>query len=212
MKKSILVILLLLFFSKIHAQTPTIDINAHHFDEVENAYYKDIENFYNQFEGTWVYTDATQIIRLRFVKKEMVSRNVNTSFYADYLIGEMEYIMNEIEIFNSLPNLNITYSDIWKYNLVSIKKVGNNIYPICTECPSDVKRLSMKYDEPTNNDLGLEAEFVMRIEIENGAPKLKVQYIIVSGPIGINKNNFDSPSTTTNFTIPYGNYTFVKED
>jgi len=194
------------------AQTPIIDINAHHFDEVENAYYKDIENFYNQFEGTWVYTDATKTIRFRFVKKEMVYRFSTKPFYEDHLIGEIEYIMNEFEIFNSLPNLNITYSDIWKYNLVSMTKVGYQTPPVCSECPSDVKRLSMKYDEPTNNDLGLSADFIMRIEIENGAPKLKVQYIIVSGPIGINKNNFDSPSTTTNFTIPYGNYTFVKED
>jgi len=194
------------------AQTPILDLHTALFPKVENAYYKDIENFYNQFEGTWVYTDATQTIRLRFVKKEMFYLNSVKSYYADYLVGEMEYIINEFEIFNSLPNLNINYSDIFKYNLVSITKVGYHYYPICTECASDVKRLYMRYDEPTNNDLGLSAEFVMRIEVENGFPKLKVQYELRSGPQGINKNNFDLPSTTTDFAIPYGNYTFVKED
>lgn len=194
------------------AQTPILDLHTSHFGHVENAYYKDIENFYNQFEGTWVYTDATKTIRLSFVKKEMIYSNDVTPFYADYLVGEMQYIISEFEIFNSLPNLNNNYSDMFKYNLVDIGKIRYQTYPICTECPSDVKRLSMRYDEPTNNDLGLSAEFVMRIEVENGFPKLKVQYELRSGPQGINKNNFDLPSTTTDFAIPYGNYTFVKED
>jgi hypothetical protein len=83
---------------------------------------------------------------------------------------------------------------------------------MCLECPTNVQRLPMMYDEPTNDDSCLAAYFVMRIEIENGLPKLKVQYNQTVKNCNMNKNNFDLPSTTTNFTIPYGNYTFTKEN
>jgi hypothetical protein len=69
----------------------------------------------------------------------------------------------------------------------------------------------MSYNEPNNDDFGLKAAFVMRRADENGVQKIKIQYILTSGPLGI-QSDFETPSTTTNFTIPYGDYTLTREN
>lgn len=51
------------------AQSPVIDLHTSDFTNIENTYYKDIENFYGQFVGTWVYSDDVKTIRYRFAKK-----------------------------------------------------------------------------------------------------------------------------------------------
>lgn len=192
------------------AQNPILDIHTADFAEIENAYYKDIDGFYNQFIGTWVYTDATKTIRLRFIKKEMFYYQSVKQCYVDYLIGEMQYIENGIEKMNSLMNLNVNHSNIFDYNLYSFGKAHYTTYPRCVECPDTVQRISMRYDEPTNDDIGLSAAFIMRRADENGIQKIKIQYILTNGAYGV-KDDWVTPSTITNFIIPYGDYTLVKE-
>jgi hypothetical protein len=203
--------IIILFCFSLSAQSPIININSTGHREIVNAYYKDIDNFQNQFVGTWVYTDATKTIRFKFVKKEMFYYQSVTNYYADYLIGEMQYIENGVEKINSLMNLNINQTSIFTYSLHSYGKVYNDAYPKCLECPDDVQRMAMSYSEPTNDDVGLAAAFVMRRADENGVQKIKIQYILTNGPAGL-KSDFETPSSTTNFTIPYGDFTLLKEN
>ena len=214
MKKVIYITLFLILLAiTVNAQNPPIlDRHTSLVGEIPNAYYKDIEGFYNQFEGTWVYTDSEKTIRFRFKKKEEFFYQSVVNYYIDVLIGEMQFISNNQELINSLSNIDVNHNSLFRYSLFSRRKVGYNYDPMCLECPTNVQRLPMMYDEPTNDDSCLAAYFVMRIEIENGLPKLKVQYNQTVKSCNMNKNNFDLPSTTTNFTIPYGNYTFTKEN
>jgi hypothetical protein len=193
------------------AQSPVLDIHTAEFAEIENAYYKDIDNFYNQFVGTWVYTDAMKTIRFRFVKKEMFYYQSFTNCYVDYLVGEMQYIENGIVKINSLASVLDNHSSIFDYSLHSIGETYNYWHPRCLECPENMERMAMSYNEPTNNDSGLEAAFVMRRADENGVQKIKVQYVFTNGPSGV-QSDFQTPSTTTGFTIPYGDYTLIKEN
>lgn len=209
--KNIKSLILLLFTTCIFAQSPEINMHSTGHRDVENAYYKDIDDFQNQFVGTWVYTDATKTIRFRFVKKEMFYYQSFTNCYVDFLVGEMQYLENGVEKINSLMNLNINHSEIFNYSLYGDRKVFNNWYPKCLECPDNIERLPMSYNEPTNNDSGLEAAFVMRRADENGVQKIKIQYILTNGPSGV-QSDFQTPSTTTDFTIPYGDYTLIKEN
>ena len=192
------------------AQNPILNIHTADFAEIENAYYKDIENFQNQFVGTWVYTDAVKTIRFRFIKKEMFYYQSIRNCYVDFLVGEMQYIENGIEKINSLTNLNVNHSSIFNYSINGDIKVHSYWYPRCVECSDTVQRISMSYNEPTNDDIGLEAAFIMRREDESGVQKIKIQYILTNGPLGV-KDDWQTPSTTTNFTIPYGDYTLVRE-
>lgn len=181
------------------------------FGNIKNAYYKDVDNFFDQFIGTWVYTDANKTIRMRFRKREMVYTNY-TNVYADYLVGETQYIENGVEKLNSLNNLAINHVDIDKYNIVGFTKVGYSYNPICTECPQNIERIIMFYDEATNDDFGLEWRMLMGRVTENGIQKIKIQFDFQSGPGGMNKNGYFQNSTTQNFTVPYGNYTLTKEN
>lgn len=209
--KKVISLTILFCATNLFAQNPVLNIHTADFAEIENAYYKDIENFQNQFVGTWAYTDANKTIRFRFVKKEMFYYQSTKNCYVDYLVGEIQYIENGIEKINSLSNLNVNHSEIFDYSLHSYRKTNNNWYPKCTECPDTVERLPMSYNEPTNDDVALDAAFIMRREDENGIQKIKVQYIKTTSASGL-QSDFETPSTTTNFTVPYGDYTLIKEN
>lgn len=209
--KKITIIILVLFSLPSFGQSPIVDLHTSIFDGAENTYYKDIEGFYDQFVGTWKYTDATQTIRFKFTKKQMFYSTYSKKYYVDYLVGEAQYIKNGVVLLNSLNNLNTNYSDIDKYNIVSITKVGYHWYPRCEECPLDVQRLEMKYDEATNDDWGLSRYLIIRKIVENSVQKLKIQFVFVSSRADMHKDNPDAPSTTQDFMIPFGNYTLTKE-
>lgn len=209
--KKIIIISLFIVSAYCSAQNPILNIHTS-MPDIANAYYKDIENFQNQFVGTWVYSDAVKTIRFKFIKKEMFYyQGFSKNYYEDYLVGEMQYIESNVEKINSLSNLDVNHTSIFNYNLFGAIKVDSDWYPRCITCPSNVQRIAMSYKEPTTDDIGLSAAFVMRREDENGVQKIKIQYILTNGPLGV-KVDFETPSTTTNFTIPYGDYTLVKEN
>jgi hypothetical protein len=208
--KKIIIILLFIVSNYSIAQSPVLNIHTT-YQDIENAYYKDIDNFQNQFVGTWVYTDGTKTIRFRFIKKEMFYFQSVKSYYIDVLLGEMQYIENGVEKINSLMNLNVNHPKIFDYSLHGSIKIAQNYPPLCGECPQNVERLSMSYDEPSNDDVSLDAYFVMRRVDENGVQKIKIQYMLKSGPLGV-QSDFETPSTTTDFIIPYGDYTLTKEN
>jgi hypothetical protein len=209
--KKILTAIVLLYNIILSAQNPILNIHTADFAQIENAYYKDIEQFQNKFVGTWVYTDAVKTIRFRFAKKQMFFYQSFKNCYVDFLVGEMQYIENGVEKINSLTNLNVNHPNIFNYSMNGDIKVHNNWYPKCDECDDFVPRLPMSYDEPNNDDVGLRAAFVMRRADEGGVQKIKIQYIKTNTALGV-QSDYETPSTTTNFTIPYGDYTLIKEN
>lgn len=177
-----------------------------------NAYRKDINNFQNQFVGTWVYQNGQEYLEVQFLKKEMFWRPAPTQFYQDFLVGEYKYIdSNGVEKVNSLNNLNVNHNRIFNYNLRSGAKLKLDAYPFCPSCPIGTERLYMHFDEPTNDDIMLSAGFVIRRVVENGIEKLKVQFFNKSPVGGHSKTDFNVPSTFTNFSLPYGEYTLIKQ-
>ena len=208
-------IIILFFFATTSglAQSPVIDIHStHDYGDIPNAYYKDIENFYGQFVGTWVFSQNNRTLKVVFQKKEMFYDNIPpVSYYSDFLVGEFQYIENNIELANTLSNITINHSNINDYNIIGISKIDALGFPPCEDCPLTSKRLSMDFDEPANDDAGLAANFVIRRFVENGVEKLKVQFIMTSGPFGSKKDNFNVPSVARKHTIPYGDYTLIKQ-
>lgn len=215
MKNKIIIIALTLFsFFSCKAQTPIIDLhNNDNYGEVTNAYYKDIENFQNQFIGTWLYENGNTSLKVRFRKLEMFyTNNGVTNFFIDVLVGEYQYIENGVEKVNTLMNLNVNYNDYISYNLFSFgDKISLTTFPKCNECPPSTERMSMFFNEPTNDDAAITALFVMRKVIENGIEKIKVQFVLEQSAGNVNKNNMELPSTFRTFSLPYGNYTLIKQ-
>lgn len=178
-----------------------------------NAYLKDINNFQNQFVGTWVFQNGQQYLEVQFLKKIMMLQDAGPNqYYEDILIGEYKYIdSNGVEKVNSLANLNSNHNSIFDYNLFSGPKLKLSNAPICTTCPVGTERLYLHFDEPANDDQLLNAKFVIRRVIENGIEKIIVQFENVSGPGGRSKADFNIPSTFTGFSLPYGEYTLIKQ-
>ena len=214
MKKILLITVIVFATLSCKAQNPIIPSynNGATFGEVNNAYYKDVDNFLNQFEGTWQYTTTTDTLTVRFVKKLKMKLTYGRIFYyTDFLVGEFRYVENGVEKANTLSNLSINHLNAFNYNLYSSSKIGKYNYPRCNECDDTVERLRITFDEPANDDDMLAADFVIRHEIEAGVEKIKVQFVLTTSPIGIKKGSDTTPSVARKHTIPYGNYTLIKK-
>ena len=214
MKKYFFLILILSSL-KLYAQAPVIDkYGESSYAKIAGAYYKDITGFHDQFVGTWKCTNGNTIIKITFIPKVMffVSNDAR-SFYTDYLIGEFQYIENGVEKVNTLSNLNQNHIDIYDYDIVSISQKHKSSYPKCNECGENDMRLSMIFNEPSRRNIwgGISNNFVIRRFVENGQEKLKVQFVYTGNGLE-SLNTIDGPPANINsFSVPYGEYIFVKQ-
>ena len=212
MKNNVLKYLLLLCIS-ITAHAQVLPLYPYSVKEVNNAYYQDIDSVRNQFVGTWVYNNGNEQMKIRFRKLDHFLELSRTySYHLDYLIGEMQYKNSVgIEKFNSLANLNANHQSIHKYSMFSGSYQSNRDSPQCLNCTTNTRRLFMWYNEPDVDDLTLKGEWAMRVVIENGITKLKVQYKMHTAPIGFSKFDSNLTASKTKHDFPYGDYTFIKE-
>ena len=115
------IVLTLVLISAIHckAQSPIIDIVGRSGPEINNAYYKDVNNVLNTFEGTWQSYDplTNSTLKIVLVKKQMFH---NVTIYEDVLIGEYQFIANGVEMVNTLGNINAILPTPYHY------KIGGN--------------------------------------------------------------------------------------
>ena len=213
MKNTFYIIVLSLFTSlTIQAQTPTqtVDIYNKNISYGENGvYYKDIDEYFNQYIGTWLYTNGTTSLKVVFKKKYFVKSDDVSTYFTDALVGEYEYIVNGVTIFNTLNELNINKSSQYDYNLYSSSRMPN--YDAFFQFTMPRQRLVMVYDEPTNDNMPLSGSFVMHTFVENGQTKLFVNFVNdYANGLNWNKTNVDLPATTTQLTLPEGEYIFNK--
>ena len=213
--KNIIILLAFISFITCKAQTPVFPIYSldTNYGDTTNAYYKDVDNFRDPFVGTWVYINGSELLRVQFKKMDMYyNDNGAIPYYVDYLVGEIQYKnTNGVESFNSLNVLNNPTQLIYNYSMFSGPSISNKGFPQCLDCPTGTRRLLMFYTEPNIDDMALKGAWAMRVVVENGVTKLKVQFTMDSSSNGINKANFDLPSTDGKHDVPYGEYTLIKE-
>ena len=212
MKKIIFTTIIILLFSLANAQTPIINFFYKHRGSIANAYYKDTDNFQDQYLGTWLYTNGSTSLKIKFEKKVMFyNKNDDKFFYEDLLIGEYQYIENGIEKVNTLNNLSLNITNPDDYNLLGISRITRARFPKCDECSVDEKRLFMFVNEPDRRQYFAPGHyFIIRKFIEGGITKLKVVFNTESGRVFVKKSNEDFTTIRT-FTLPYGTYTLVKQ-
>ncbi len=197
------------------AQTPIVNIynDPNYQSKISNAYYKDLDNFQNQFVGTWIFESGLEKLEIRFRKREMMFSPGGVEYYEDVLVGEYKYTNADgVEKVNSLLNLNVNHLSYFDYNLYSGSQMSNNsVAPFCPECPPGTKRLYMFFDEPANDDSGLEAALIIRRVVENGVEKIIAQLEHIKAHNGRSKEDIYSPSMFRDFSVPYGFYTLIKQ-
>ena len=211
--KTIIKLIFISVFINLNAQSPIITLyNSGEYGEIENAYYKDLDSIHNKYEGTWLYTNNTDTLKVKLRKRLMVyTSNHSNNFYEDELIGEYQYIENGIEKVNTLDNFMTEYEDCSDYNLYAYTLQRKNSIPKCNECADDEKRLVLAINEPSLRHLsGLRDEFILRHYVENGVEKLKVWFHFYAGNIVANKDTHEL-SDINSFSVPYGEYTLTKQ-
>lgn len=181
--------------------------------ELENAYYKDIDNVQNDYEGTWLYTEGNSSLLIKLRKREMVLINgALLSAYEDVLVGEYRYIEDGIEKVNTLSNFMTDYTIIEDYNLYDYSYRSKGTFPLCDECDEDEWRMVMKINEPDLSHVGgLNDEVVMRRFSESGVEKLKIWFEIREpGPV-YDENTDELINDIDGYSLPYGEYVLIKQ-
>ena len=190
------------------------------FLNIPNAYYKDLTNVHDQYIGTWLYTNGNTSLKLVFEERAHVKENLNyygEFYYADWLIGEGQYIENGVEKWNSLNNLSasqgtdvITVRDHSSFYSGSYTK--ERMY--CPECAPNERRLKMYWTPQDSNfnivdsDL-IPREAILRRFFENGVEKLKITFYVSKnhGMIVVEDDNTPIPPSV----IPLGSYILTKQ-
>jgi len=169
--KNILILILLTFIFSLPmpAQSSLRSLENWNGEIEQGAYYKDLNNVMDNFEGTWLYTNGTTSLKIILVKKTMFfDEEYYEQYYEDLMIGEYQYIENGIEKINtlSLLNQNLGYGH---------KIKGNTILKNCYSMPEDDciegekrVRLSLSHDVTLHS-----AVMILKRRVINGRQAIK---------------------------------------
>jgi hypothetical protein len=149
-------------------------------DNAENLYYKDVDNDFNPYVGTWKWENSNNSLTIIFNK--VVHNNDRNGDYSDLLVGEYQYIENGVELVNTFPLLDpirtppniVNQEDPWDNNIKSviIAKVYKGIPP-CPECDPNARSIVMEFSEPSKPNLG--GKLIMTQFEENGIEKIRAR-------------------------------------
>lgn len=173
--RNIFITIIVLAFNFSYAQSPIFSLEGRNpYETVDGAYYKDLFNVLDNFEGTWLYTDGNTSLKIVLVKKPMF---FNGDYYEDFMIGEYQYIENGVEKINRLSflNQNLGYDH---------KITGNVIHKTCDflsvdDCVEGEKRLSLGLIDITGEHW---ARMLLHKRIINGQEAINV--LIVFNYVG----------------------------
>lgn len=179
MKQIIIFTITVFTFFNCKAQSPILPLEDQGWNDIDNAYYKDINNELNTYEGIWLYTDGNTSLKISLVKSVQF---FNGDCYEDTIVGGYQYIENGIEKINTLADANdpsLGYE-------ASID--GNIIYDNCKYLSVDDCLDSEKYIGLSINDItsdGHIGDLILFKRIVNGQEVLKMNIemnYVLDGP------------------------------
>jgi len=167
MKKLLILLIIAISFTSA-AQSPIFPLNDWD-DEIPNAYYKDLNNELDTFEGTWLYTSGNTSWKLQLKKQTMV---FNDKYYEDLIVGEYKYIKNGLEVINTLSNINSASG--YQHDIT-----GNSVYNGCdylppSNCIDGENRLILTLSDPVT---GHAATIILHKRVVNGQEAI-LAYVI----------------------------------
>lgn len=198
--KQIFKILIMLTIFSCKAQTPIKSLFQDNLGEITNAYYKDIDNDFDKFVGTWKYQNGNTILLIK-IEKRIMRYNSLSKVYNDFLAGEVQYIENGVEKLNTLSNLNNQNLGLYK-NAIS----GWFIKRPCATCPANERQVSLDFTE--HDRAYLLRKFDLRHYLENGQDFLRLKFYAS----GVSIIPIDAPANApVDSTIPVGIYILTKQ-
>ena len=182
-------------------------------DEIyyDNTYYKDVDNDFNTYEGTWKWEDGNTSLTIIFNK--VTNYTDGDGDYYDFLVGEYQFIENGVEKVNSFPEpiINdtngtpiIVNQDPYGNNIMSYDiRTDKGYFPPCTECPTNTRFILLDISDPTRTKV--DGMISMARFIEGGIEKIRAR---IRTTFVLNEDgNYSGP---TSLTIPEGVITLIK--
>lgn len=201
--KNLIQILVLILFINCKAQTPVIPLMdfEQEYGVIEGAYYKDVENFLNNFEGTWIWQDANSSITFVIQKVEAYYMTSSVNYYEDLLIGEFKYIENGIVLADYLNNMSTSLD--YSRNIVGNSIIYRGWFPMCDECPNNELRVSLHF---TDQERPFTASLVLRHGVQwwNQQEFIQAKLFIVGSYVV-------PDGTPLELRIPEGDYLLLKQ-
>ncbi|WP_310557255.1 DUF6705 family protein [Flavobacterium sp.] len=206
--KNLLKYLIVLIYASCVAQTPIVNIKDKNGTRVDGAYYKDVDNLLNPFEGEYIYSEGGKYLKIVLQKKILTNHG---NYYEDLMIGEYEYKENNITKVNTLNKLteNFLYKRMHSINGNSILKSSNK--PPCPDCGVDEKRLRLGILEGAAY-----GDIVIRKIVHNGQDAIKLFIRQTSNNVMSSRNSGlvlinGTVLTPSYLSIPAGYYILIKQ-
>ena len=199
--KNIIIFLLIINLYNCKAQSPIHPLADRNVPEnLNNVYFKDVDNDLDQFVGTWVFQDGNTSLTIVLVK---LTQFFNGSWYEDMLIGEYKYVENGIEIVNYLPRLNDPNVSNAAHTVDGSKIVSKYYLPECDFCATNQRRIALYFSDLDRKYIN--SQMVVSYLNENGVDKIVIDIVGRDTEVA----PLDSPFETR---VPYGRYILIKQD
>jgi len=201
MKKIFYLLFILSISLKCTAQSSVVNLTDRNGTRLTGVYYKDIDNTLENFIGTWKYTKGNKSLII-IIKK--VTKDYNSHYYEDYLVGEYKYVENGVEIINTIPQFDSIYENQRNHNIWGNRILENTYKPKCSDCLPNEKRVELGFNDPIRQ---LGGELILRRVTLNGQPALKAFKRTTNYYISM-----DEQSPYTEMLVPSGEYMLIKQE
>jgi hypothetical protein len=172
--KEITLIIAFLIITEINAQTYPLYNTPENVFFVDGAYYKDLNNDLNKYEGKWrLNLNSTSFIEIEF-KKIIQYNDLTLNKKYDVLIGECKYVLNNTIIFNTIPNINNTYTNHYFVANGIVDSVRGIWNFDCPYCLNNEKFITGGLEDSERSELP--SKLVMRHFLESGIEKIKIMF------------------------------------
>ncbi|MCW4468032.1 hypothetical protein OGH69_03565 [Flavobacterium sp. MFBS3-15] len=162
--------------------------------EEPGVYYKDTENDFDKFTGTWRYQSGNTIFEITLQKKVMYHYST-LGYYSDVLVGEYRYSdSNGIETVNTLTNLQASLEP-HQYNVY-----GEYIKD--TNLPMAQRRVELHFTDPERDYLYRDI-IIKHFAAQGGTPE-RIE-ITFKGEMSAVPEG-----APTELRVPEQNYTLIK--
>ncbi|TXE17646.1 hypothetical protein ES692_08765 [Psychroserpens burtonensis] len=211
MKNLFFAILFLLLALSCKAQSPILSLDTYEHQIPDNAYVKDLNNELNKFAGTWIFSQNNITFTITLQKQE---QTFNGDYYEDYIIGEYAYLINTLEIINTLSSLqeaNATNNSQTNENIIeylNIRNIGgryleNGQDSGCNDCSENERVLELYLVDPDRKYLS--TSLILRYLVNENNPEKMTATIRARTGVAVPIDGFTSPR------VPYGTYLMEKQ-
>ncbi len=139
-----------------------------------NYYFKDTNNDYDQFVGTWTWSSGNSSFTI-VLEKELKYQAFAGKNYIDALIGEYQYVENGVELINTLALMDFSQVSGYQHNISGDIILGKHNRPKCESCSLEERRVFLYISHPQASSWM--EELILRHVVVNGVEQLQARFI-----------------------------------